>query len=233
MLRATLPFPRLGSSVTEPIASELIVELRPFIVDTDLHDLPLALNVVTLLLLLQPSVKGSIETQILPQVLALTRSPVLIGAPLEAVSSFFSGLVGADPDLALKLIPELTKLSSADKTIPDSTSGGLQAYRTVSQCVGVIVTASQRNSAGVIAELSRVITVGQASNVSQDARTQADDISHPFQFHSRVTRLSPRSSYLCSRSARLDAPCTLFKSPQVPSTCGLHLPSFFLCQRHV
>ena len=143
----------------DSVASDLIIELQPYVVDTDLHNLPLALDILVLLLKVQPNSKATIESEILPKVYTVTRSPLLAGVPLEAVLSFFGGLITPDPDLALNIIPELIKFVSKQKAIPDATSGDTQSYRSVSKCVGVIVAASQRNSAGVIAEFSKHIQV--------------------------------------------------------------------------
>lgn len=136
-----------------------MTDLQPFITEQDLYNLPHALNVATLLLATQPAAKATVEAEILPQVFALVRTPLITGLPLEAVLAFFEALIAPDQELALKVIPELLKVVGKEKTLTNAVGGEAQAMRTTAKCVGVVVKAAPRDRAGVIAEFAKQIEV--------------------------------------------------------------------------
>lgn len=148
----------LGESLSADAVPALVNELQPFISEQDLYNLPLALNVVTVLLTTQPAAKSVIEVEILPRVLALVRTSHITGLPLEAILNFLEALVAPDQELALKVIPELLKVVGKDKTLPNAV-GEAQVIRTTAKCVGVVVKAAPRDRAGVIAEFAKQIEV--------------------------------------------------------------------------
>lgn len=149
----------------------------------------------------------------MPSVFALTRSPVLVpgGAPLDAVLAFFRDLVRPDPAAALGLIPELTKVAQqAGKKLPESTSGGAQAFRTSAKCVGEIVGAAQGNASGVIADFAKNVQVRICLTPRRCAEMLIDVVSR----HARPPprRQSPWSTFRFSPSERSGASCALRSS---------------------
>jgi len=153
---------RLGESLSATAVPALVTDLQPFITEQDLYNLPLALNVITVLLATQPAAKAVVEAEILPRVYALVRTPLITGLPLEAVLAFFEALIAPDQELALKVIPELLKVVGKEKTLANAAAGEAQATRTTAKCVGVVVKAAPRDRAGVIAEFAKQIEVRAA-----------------------------------------------------------------------
>lgn len=135
---------RIGSSLPETTASDLILELKPLL------DTPAALHVVVLVLSLQPASHDTIESEILPIVLEQLQSPLIQAPVVDALLPFFSAWVAADQDCATRLVPRIAGLLDTSGRLPDASQGGTVAYTTAAKCIGAIVSNSQRNATSII-----------------------------------------------------------------------------------
>lgn len=101
---------------------------------------------------------SEVERDQLTIICDITRSPLITGAPLDSLLSFFGSLVDADNQIATHLIPNLVNAYlKAPKT---EASGG-----NVAKCIGQIVKSQRSLAAGTIAEFWRHIKVYTITNL--------------------------------------------------------------------
>ncbi|XP_044462410.1 cullin-associated NEDD8-dissociated protein 1-like isoform X2 [Mangifera indica] len=129
---------KIGGSAYEVI----IVELSTLISDSDLHMTALALELCCTLMADKrsiPNVGLAVRNKVLPQALALIKSPLLQGQALVALQSFFAALVYSANTSFDVLLESL--LSSAK---PSLQSGGVakQALYSIAQCIAVLCLAA-------------------------------------------------------------------------------------------
>lgn len=142
---------RIGSKLPAGTASDLVLELKPLL------DTPTALQVVVLVLSLQPASRSTIETEVLPTVLEQIKSSLIQPAAIDALLAFFAAWVSADPDCATRVVPGLAELLDTSGRLPDASQGGTVAFTTAAKCIGATVASSQRNAAGIIALFAKAI----------------------------------------------------------------------------
>jgi cullin-associated NEDD8-dissociated protein 1 len=114
---------------------------------------PPALSLLALLLELAPTTTfPEIESDLLPDVYRIARSPLVSGAALDSLLSFCSALVSADHQIATHLVPNLVigveKAPRADAS-----------PKNVAETVAQIVRSQEAITAGAIAQYAKKIKV--------------------------------------------------------------------------
>jgi cullin-associated NEDD8-dissociated protein 1 len=111
------------------------------------------LNILAVLLDLSPSATfPEVERELLSDIYQIAHSPLVSGAALDSVLTFFSSLVRADNQIATHVVPSLALAAEkADK--PDANLAN------VAKCIGQVVQSAQGVAAGTIAVYSKHIKV--------------------------------------------------------------------------
>ena len=133
----------VGPALTPDAAQAVLVAVQPFLAGDDLQAVPMALGVVRALLVVHPALSGSplFQSDVLPAMYALTRSPAVQGVVLEGLIQLFVTLVraGAPP------VPILDALSGPAMTDAGQVKGkgtgptAKSSHATASRCIGAIV----------------------------------------------------------------------------------------------
>ncbi|KAK4683892.1 hypothetical protein P7C73_g6321, partial [Tremellales sp. Uapishka_1] len=144
---------RIGSSLPQQIAEGIVIELKPFV------DTPIALSIISQVLSQQPSIRNTIDAQILPSVFTNVKS----STKTSGLTDFFSTYTEGDPDCAIRLVQALVENLGKSKSIPDATRGGTGIYSTTSQCIGATVAKSKRNEAGIMALFLKMLNSGKGT----------------------------------------------------------------------
>lgn len=154
---------RLGDQLPKKTAGSLIPELKPFISASDLTNLPYVLSVLTGMLKTPKSaIKPSIEKDLLPSVVDLTKSPSIHGSSLEALQDFFATYTAADPDSSIRMVPNIVKLFDVRQpvsAIAIAGEGSTVTYATAAKCIGVILKHSRENFAGILTQFIKPVQV--------------------------------------------------------------------------
>lgn len=148
---------RVGANIPLQTAEAITVELSSFIVDTDLVNLPLALHAAVILMKAQSSLRASINTQLVPQVMALMQSSLVNGVALDALLAFIAAYVSADPPSGVALAAQMRETLGRATTIPTAAKGGVHAYATVAKCSGVAILRSGPQARDLILEYSDLL----------------------------------------------------------------------------
>lgn len=153
-----------GNIIPTTSLSNLIVELKPLITDSDLHLLPLALKAAQSTLTINADTVNDIKTQITPSLLLLIQSPLLQGASLDSLLNLFAAFSKASPADYAALVKGLVDPLLTVKTTGGVSAGGVaavankQAASTVAQSVAVLATnASEANRDSTIKEFQAYI----------------------------------------------------------------------------
>jgi hypothetical protein len=133
--------------------------LRTFIVDTDLVNLPLALNASVILLKAQPKLRSTVDTQLMPQVMTLMQSSLVNGVALDSLLAFISAYVSADPQCAPKMVAEMRETLGRGSDIPTAAKGGAHGYATVAKCSGVAILCSGGQAQSLVLEYGNLLKV--------------------------------------------------------------------------
>ncbi len=149
----------VGANIPLQTAEAITVELSSFIVDTDLVNLPLALHAAVILMKAQSSLRASINTQLVPQVMALMQSSLVNGVALDALLAFIAAYVSADPPSGVALAAQMRETLGRATTIPTAAKGGVHAYATVAKCSGVAILRSGPQARDLILEYSDLLKV--------------------------------------------------------------------------
>ncbi|KAJ9110694.1 hypothetical protein QFC19_001523 [Naganishia cerealis] len=155
---------RLGNRVPEKTSENLIPDLKGFITDSDLTNLPHALGVLTTILKSpSPSIKGLIEdNEILPLVVDLVKSPAIHGSILEAIQEFFAAYTTVDTDGPVRVVGMIIKAFQVHQPVSSvavSGEGSAGAYATAAKSIGTILKHSQGNLAGILSQFVKPIQV--------------------------------------------------------------------------
>ena len=148
----------MGSALPVTTANGIIAELKPFI------ETPNALRIVALVLAQQSTCRPAVESQLLPQILEVTRTPSVNPHLVDALAVFFLAYAEGDEDSATRLVYSLIDNLGKGDSLPDATRGGTSTYTTTARCIGVVVSILQKNSASL---LSRFHTRLKASKFRQ------------------------------------------------------------------
>lgn len=149
---------RIGTALPEDVASDVIVELKPFL------DNGSALEIIAGVLANQPATRATVEKHILPEAMAAIKTPGNVGnnanaASIDALVEFFGAYVDGDIDCSIRLVPSLVFNVTKDKSIMEASLGGTPAYSTTARCIGVVMNHSQRNLAGILAMFQNTLKV--------------------------------------------------------------------------
>jgi cullin-associated NEDD8-dissociated protein 1 len=119
----------------------------------DISLLSQSLTILAVLLELSPSATfPEVERDVLADVYDIARSPLVTGATLDSVLSFFHWLVQADRQIATHVVPNLvTSVEKAPKAEGSPSN--------VAKCIAQVVRSEQGVAAGTIAEYSKALKV--------------------------------------------------------------------------
>ncbi|KAK2661463.1 hypothetical protein Ddye_000037 [Dipteronia dyeriana] len=152
---------KIGASAYEVI----IVELSALISDSDLYMTALALDLCYTLMADKRSSSNvglAVRNKVLPQALALVKSPLLQGQALVSLQSFFAALVYSANTSFDALLDSL--LSSAK---PSPQSGGVakQALYSIAQCVAVLcLAAGDQKCSSTVKMLTDILKEDSSTN---------------------------------------------------------------------
>ncbi|KAI8099719.1 armadillo-type protein [Halteromyces radiatus] len=134
---------RFGTKISDQSYQQLLTEVRPLITDSDLHLLPLALQLVDSIITIRPTSVTDIKVLILPTLFQLIQSPLLQGASLKSLLNLFASLGRASPADYDVFIKGLVDPLLSAHTVGVSAGGvaavaNKQSASTVAQCVAVL-----------------------------------------------------------------------------------------------
>ncbi|KIM50112.1 hypothetical protein SCLCIDRAFT_34642, partial [Scleroderma citrinum Foug A] len=99
---------RYQSGVPDELPPTLVLQVKPYITTSDISVLSQALSLLAALLDLAPSTTfPAVERELLSDIYPIAHSPLVSGAALDALLSFFSALVQADLQIATHVVPNL------------------------------------------------------------------------------------------------------------------------------
>ncbi|KAI6021197.1 armadillo-type protein [Pisolithus marmoratus] len=139
----------------------LVSQIKVYISTSDISVLSQALSILALLLELAPETSfPPIERELLADIYPIAHSPLVSGAALDALLSFFSALVTADDQIATHVVPGLVI------AVQKSSGKGDANPMNVAKCIGEIVRSQQGVAAGTIAEYSKYIKQSSKAKTS-------------------------------------------------------------------
>jgi cullin-associated NEDD8-dissociated protein 1 len=144
---------RYQSGVPPDLATALVPQVKSYISALDISLLSQSLTILTVLLELSPSTTfPEVERDVLADVYDIARSPLVTGATLDSVLSFFHWLVQADRQIATHVVPNL--VTSVEK-VPKAEG----SPSNVAKCIAQVVRSEQGVAAGTIAEYAKALKV--------------------------------------------------------------------------
>lgn len=127
----------------------LVSQIKPYVNISDISLLSQSLQVLRQLLILSPATTYPVvEKDLLADVYKVACSPLVSGAGLESLLSFFSALVQADNQIATHVVPGL--VLAVEKTPKAEASPS-----NVARCIAQVVKTQHSVAAGTIAEYSK------------------------------------------------------------------------------
>lgn len=144
---------RYQSGIPADLPPSLVPQIKPYVGTSDISLLSQALSILALLLELSPSITFPVvEGELLTDVYRIAHSPLVSGAALDSLLTFFSALVQADSQIATYVVPNLViGVQKSPKTEANPSN--------VAKCIGQVVRSSQGVAAGTIAEYSKAVKV--------------------------------------------------------------------------
>uniref|UniRef100_A0A665UA39 TATA-binding protein interacting (TIP20) domain-containing protein n=1 Tax=Echeneis naucrates TaxID=173247 RepID=A0A665UA39_ECHNA len=140
-----------SSAVTPVMVDAVLAELPPLISESDMHVSQMALSFLSTLAVTHPSSLGQLSGgNILQQLIALVRSPLLQGGALAAMLEFYQALVSTDtPGLGyMDLLRMLTgPVYSQSAALPHK-----QAYCSIAKCVAALTRACPTEGPAVVGQ---------------------------------------------------------------------------------
>uniref|UniRef100_A0A669CBB5 Cullin-associated and neddylation-dissociated 1 n=1 Tax=Oreochromis niloticus TaxID=8128 RepID=A0A669CBB5_ORENI len=140
-----------SSAVTPVMVDAVLAELPPLISESDMHVSQMALSFLSTLAVTHPSSLGQLSGgNILQQLIALVRSPLLQGGALSAMLDFYQALVATDtPGLGyMDLLRMLTgPVYSQSAALPHK-----QAYCSIAKCVAALTRACPTEGPAVVGQ---------------------------------------------------------------------------------
>lgn len=98
-----------------------------------------------------------VESKLLKEIYSLSLTPLLAGASLDSLLTFYTNLVNADQEIGNKIIPKL--LLEVQQGAKNATSPG-----NVAKCIARVVRANQTIAAGVITQFTKLMQVSPPSS---------------------------------------------------------------------
>ncbi len=151
----------VGAQIPQNVAEANIAELQAFVTDSDLVNLPLALNAAGAFLRIQPALRPAIDRQIMLSAIRTLRSPLVTGVALDAIFA----LVAARIDLDRSAINDLVSTMTAPDVIGShgplsaGQKSGLHVFANVAKCTGVIVSRAGPDAQHLIRNLGTQLKV--------------------------------------------------------------------------
>ncbi|KAG8005465.1 Cullin-associated NEDD8-dissociated protein 1, partial [Nibea albiflora] len=140
-----------SSAVTPVMVDAVLAELPPLISESDMHVSQMALSFLSTLAVTHPSSLGQLSGgNILQQLIALVRSPLLQGGALAAMLDFYQALVATEtPGLGyMDLLRMLTgPVYSQSTALPHK-----QAYCSIAKCVAALTRACPTEGPAVVGQ---------------------------------------------------------------------------------
>ncbi|CAO3610365.1 unnamed protein product [Cunninghamella echinulata] len=142
---------RFGDKISDESYLQLLNELRSLITDSDLHLLPLALQLTESIINARPSTVELAKSAILPSLFQLIQSPLLQGIALKSLLNLFSALGRASPSDYDSFVNSLVDPLLAAHTSGVSAGGvaavaNKKAASTVAQCIAVLATNTDQSN---------------------------------------------------------------------------------------
>lgn len=144
---------RIGSSLPTDIAEGILTELQPLI------ESPPALQSAAAILTHQPASRPVVDSQLLPQILAVIKTPSVNPHLVDALAIFFGAYVDGNVDSATRLVTALVDNLGKTRSIPDATRGGTSTYTTTARCIGAVIEHSPAKAAGAAQTFQKTIKV--------------------------------------------------------------------------
>ncbi|XP_045123978.1 cullin-associated NEDD8-dissociated protein 1-like [Portunus trituberculatus] len=137
-----------STALSPQMLDKVLVELPPLINESDLHIAQLCLTLLTSTAKLHKASLGNFLQLIMPDVMALVRSPLLQGGALKAMQDLFEAVVRAGlPGLGYQDI--LTHLL-APLVSPQASNIHKQAYHSMAKCVAALTLTHPSEAVGVV-----------------------------------------------------------------------------------
>ncbi|KAK3870076.1 hypothetical protein Pcinc_024658 [Petrolisthes cinctipes] len=137
-----------SNSLTPQMLDKVLVELPPLINESDLHIAQLCLTLLTSTAKLHKSSLGNFLQVIMPDVMALVRSPLLQGGALRAMQDLFEAVVRAGlPGLGYQ---DILNHLLAPLVSPQASNIHKQAYHSMAKCVAALTLTHPGEAVGVV-----------------------------------------------------------------------------------
>jgi cullin-associated NEDD8-dissociated protein 1 len=142
------------SAMPASLPAELVPQIKPFITLQDTSLLSQALSVPVALLRRQPATAFPVvEKDLLGDLYPLAISQLVTGPALDAILAFFAALIEADPEIATRVIPNLT--GAYERAGKGEASPG-----NVARCLAQVVKSYSGVAAATISQFAKQVKVG-------------------------------------------------------------------------
>ncbi|KAI5987789.1 armadillo-type protein [Pisolithus marmoratus] len=151
---------RYQSGMPADLPPSLVSQIKVYISTSDISVLSQALSILPFYSSSHPNLIPPIERELLADIYPIAHSPLVSGAALDALLSFFSALVTADDQIATHVVPGLVI------AVQKSSGKGDANPMNVAKCIGEVVRSQQGVAAGTIAEYSKYIKQSSKAKTS-------------------------------------------------------------------
>ncbi|KAE9531930.1 hypothetical protein AGLY_010132 [Aphis glycines] len=134
------------------LLNKILIELPQLINESDLHIAQLTLSLLTTIIKIQPMAMSFSANIIMPEVMTLTKSPLLQGAALNAILLFFQTLVATNvPQFGYQeLVTLLISPLMAQPVGTPTLTLHKQAYHSLAKCVAALTATQPVQAMGII-----------------------------------------------------------------------------------
>ncbi|XP_026805968.1 cullin-associated NEDD8-dissociated protein 1 [Rhopalosiphum maidis] len=134
------------------LLNKILIELPQLINESDLHIAQLTLSLLTTIIKIQPLAMSFSANIIMPEVMTLTKSPLLQGAALNAILLFFQSLVATNvPQFGYQeLVTLLISPLMAQPVGTPALTLHKQAYHSLAKCVAALTATQPTQAMGII-----------------------------------------------------------------------------------
>ncbi|XP_001948086.1 cullin-associated NEDD8-dissociated protein 1 [Acyrthosiphon pisum] len=134
------------------LLKKILIELPQLINESDLHIAQLTLSLLTTIIKIQPFAMSYSSSIIMPEIMTLTKSPLLQGAALNAILLFFQSLVATNvPQFGYQeLVTLLISPLMAQPVGTPALTLHKQAYHSLAKCVAALTATQPTQAMGII-----------------------------------------------------------------------------------
>ncbi|KAJ8398852.1 hypothetical protein AAFF_G00417600 [Aldrovandia affinis] len=151
-----------GDAATPAMIDAVLAELPPLLSESDMHVSQTAVGFLTTLATAHPDSLAKIGGAILPELIALVRSPLLQGGALCAVLEFFQALVSAGtPGLGYL---DLLRMLTGPVYAQSAALAHKQSYYSVAKCVAALTRACPEEGPAVVGQFIRDVKSPNSSD---------------------------------------------------------------------